>query len=132
MATPDQVQEFLSVIDAMTKTPTDALVSNQQKWGAIGFESARRDLDVMFGLGRHIGDLPIAIVPDELAKEFLRLFNLANSAMQRITAFTIESGNAIEQRDEIVAQIHQSTEQLLNAAKAMYKEGIIGSRATSA
>jgi len=125
MATPDQVQKFRSVVDTLTKTPVDALVSNQQKWGAISFESARRDLDVTFGLGRHIKELPMDLVPDGLADDFLRFFNLANAAVQRIETFTIESGNAVEQRDEIVAQIHQSADQLLNAAKAMYKEGVL-------
>ncbi len=126
MATPDQVQKIRSVVDTLTKTPIDALVSNQQKWGAISFESARRDLDAMFGLGRHIKELPIDIVPDGLADDFLRLFNLANAAVQKITTFTIESGNATEQRDEIVAQVHQSADQLLKTAKAMYKEGALG------
>jgi len=125
MATPGQVQQIRSVVDALTMTPIDALISNQQKWGAINFEMARRDLTAMFGLGRHIKELAKDIVPDEIVDEFLQLFIHANAVVERIATFTIESGNAAERRDEIVAQVHQSAQQLLITAKAMYKEGAL-------
>jgi hypothetical protein len=118
MATPELVQKIRSVIDTLTKTPIDALVSNQQKWGSISFESARRDLDLMFRLGHHLNDLPIDIVPDGIATNFLQLLTQANTAVQRITAFTIESGNPTGQRDEIVGQAHAYAEQLLTATQA--------------
>ena len=125
MATPGQVQQIRSVVDALTMTPIDALISNQQKWGAINFEMARRDLAAMFGLGRHIKELAMDIVSDGIVDDFLQSFTQANAVVQTIAIFTIESGDATGRRDEIVAQVHQVAQQLLKTAKAMYKEGAL-------
>lgn len=118
MATSDQVQKIRSIADTLTKIPIDTLVSNQQKWGSISFENARRDLELMYGLANHLKDLPIDIVPDGIATSFFNLLNQANTAVQRITAFTIESGNPTGQRDEIVGQIRVYAEQLLTTTQA--------------
>ena len=126
MATAEQVQQIQSVVDALTKTPIDALVANEQKWGPINFEMARRDLAAMFGLGSHIKELAKDIVLDGMVDDFRLLFTQADGVVQRITTFTIESGNAAGRRDEIVALVHQTAQQLLKTAKAMYKEGALG------
>ena len=125
MATAEQAEKIRSVVDALTTIPIDALVSNQQKWGSINFEMARRDLAAMFGLGRHIKELDVDTVPDGMADDFLQLFTHANAVVQTIATFTIESGNATGRRDEIVAQVQQAAQRLLKTAKAMYKEGAL-------
>jgi len=125
MATAEQAEKIRSVVDALTIIPIDALVSNQQKWGSINFEMARRDLAAIFGLGRHIKELATDIVSDGMADDFLQLFTQADAVVERIATFTIESGNATGRRDEIVAQVHQAAQQLLKTAKAMYQEGAL-------
>lgn len=118
MATQEQVQIIRALTDELNVTPIDSLISNQQKWGSINFEAARRDLELMFGLSGHLKELPLEILPDGVANTFAQFLTQANSAVQSIKAFSIESGNPTGQRDQLVTQAHQYAEQLLTTTQS--------------
>ena len=112
MATAEQVQKIRELIGTMTVTPIDELISNP-RWGSISFESARRDLELLFALGGHLRELPVEIVPDGIANQFVQHLTQANAAIKGIKEFTVETGNPPGTRDALVAQVRQFAEQLL-------------------
>ena len=117
MLSQEKVAQIIALADGLTFVAIDKLISNPD-WGTINFESARGDLDLLFGLCSHIKELPISLIPNTVGDQFIASITQAGQAVERMRTFHIETaGNPTGVRDEIVNQVKQYAEHLLTTTQ---------------
>ncbi|MFZ1545978.1 MAG: hypothetical protein WAT12_02605, partial [Candidatus Nitrotoga sp.] len=117
MLSQEKVAQIIALADGLTFVAIDKLISNPG-WGTINFESARGDLDLLFGLCSHIKELPISLIPNTVGDQFIASITQAGQAVERMRTFHIETaGNPTGVRDEIVNQVKQYAEHLLTTTQ---------------
>lgn len=117
MLSQEKVDQIISFTNGLTSVPINKLVSNPG-WGTINFESARVDLDLLFGLCAHIKELPISLIPNTVGDQFISSITQAGKTVERMRTFNIETaGNPTGVRDEIVNQVKQHAEHLLTTTQ---------------
>jgi len=117
MLSQEKVDQIIALADGLTSVTIDKLVSNPG-WGTINFESARVDLDLLFGLCTHIKELPISLIPNTVGDQFIASITQAGKTVERMRTFNIEiAGNPTGVRDEIVNLVKQHAEHLLTTTQ---------------
>ncbi|WOB10752.1 hypothetical protein [Piscinibacter gummiphilus] len=113
MASAAQVKQITELAGVITDTPIRDLVSQPAKWGSINFEGATTDLELIFGLCKHLKELPIEILPPPVADSFTQVLGVVRDAVAAIKGFSLEMSNPAGQRDSMVQSLHGAAEQLL-------------------
>lgn len=117
MLVQEKVSQIIALANGLTSVPINSLVSNSD-WGTINFESARIDLDLLFGLCAHIKELPISLIPNTVGDQFIASITQAGKTVERMRTFNIETaGNPTGVRDEIVNQVKVHAEHLLTTTQ---------------
>lgn len=107
----DRIAKSAAVVHA---TPIDDLVSNQSKWGPLNFELARKDLQLLFSLARHLQDLPVELIPEPNAEGIASALDRAATAVATIRTFDLQkSKNPSGEQAGMIQEVHDSTESLL-------------------
>lgn len=114
-ATPDQVLKIRETAEDLLEVPINELVTKPE-WGAITFEAARKDLELIFSLARHLLQLPVELVPQGVATTFLQSLTQSRDIIKSISAFELE-GSPREQRDAIVQSVTANAESLLGTTQ---------------
>ena len=116
MASKEMVAKVQDLLEVITATPIDRLISNLD-WGSINFQAAKPDLELLFNLCSHLKALPIEIVPDGVADNFATSLNQAMTTIASIKSFKIEDGNPTGARDQIIVNLKSHAEHLLTTTQ---------------
>ena len=119
MASKEIIEKIKESLSEITAVPIASLITNQSEWGALNFEENREDLELIFSLCGQINTLPIDIVPENSANNFLSAIDAARNEVNKIRNFTIlGNSNPTQQKFEIISQIKKASESLLIATHA--------------
>lgn len=116
MATEEKIQSIMTLVDEVTSSPIEKLISNPN-WGSINFEASRNDFSLLFDLCNHLKLLPINLLPNPVADAFKASLTQARGTIQSIRDFKIENGNPTGTRDQLASQITAHTEHLLTTTQ---------------
>jgi hypothetical protein len=103
-------------LSGVISTPIENLVSNPD-WGKINFETARNDLELIFDLSNHLKLLPIKILPDSIAANFVGAITRVGQTIQKIRDFNIETTGTPALRDQLVGEIKSHAEAFLTTTQ---------------
>ena len=85
-------------------------------WGAITFESAEDDLERIFSVLSHLKLLPLDDLTDKAVSQIIKSLQEVVKALNAIDGFTIEQANPTQVRDQLAAQLGQSSDSFYEAA----------------
>lgn len=117
MLSDDKVKSINELANSLISTPIDNLVTNTANWGAINFEPAREDLNLLFSLCNHLQSLPISILPESIADKIIEAITKAGATITKIKGFDIQNGNPAGTKEQIITEIKVNAENLLNVTK---------------
>ncbi len=114
MASNDVVNALMGAVDEVLSLDTQEL-RHRQEWGKFDFEDADRDLKRIFTVAGHLKALPLAFLPEDVARNLASQVSAAIAPLKQIDGFDIESANPKQQRDQFVQTVTQ-------AADVLYKQ----------
>lgn len=116
MVQESTAKSLKDVCERITGTPVDSLVANPD-WGKVNFENARDDLNTAFAIANQLKNLPVELLPDQEFNPLLQALNTVSTRIDAIRKFSIEQGNAVQARDQLVAQLRQEVTNLYGNAQ---------------
>jgi len=105
------------VCERITVTPIDNLVVNPD-WGRVNFESARDALNTAFAIANQLKTLPVELLPDQEFTPLNQTLITVANRIDTIRKFSIEQGNAVQVRDQLIVQLRQEVTALYSNAQA--------------
>lgn len=120
MASKSQVDQIVAACDAIRATPIEELISNRERWGPLNFEASRPDLELVLGLTGHLRDLPLEILPPNVADGIISTLVRCQHAVNAIRTFSLDSSsqNPREMLANIGSELHAAAEGLLITAQS--------------
>ena len=114
MATPEQIEQMLTVIKECTETPTNTLVKNP-KWGEISFEQSVADLDRLFDILQPLETYRehLSYIPDNVVQQTVNVTETIKNTIGHIREFTLTEGDPSTRRDQIVAELKTQIDALV-------------------
>lgn len=114
MAKPEQVKQIREVAKGLGAIDVDTLIVNTAEWGRVDFQTAKSDIQLIVALSNHLAELPIEILPNATADQFLAQLRQSATALEAVRNFKVlGTANPTGERDGIVNTIASAAEQLL-------------------
>jgi hypothetical protein len=104
MATQQNVDKLLKLIEETTETPV-ALLINSADWGKLNFEDTEEDLIKLFEMLNHLKILPLNLLPDAEISKIISGLDAPKKTIDAIKKFDIEQANAKSTRDSYAQSI---------------------------
>ncbi len=112
MASKEVVGKMRERIGNVRATPLEGLIANP-KWGEIDFSIATSELQTILDIAAHLQELPLQVLPDPVANSIFNSLETANLVFEAIRNFSVAQGTPSQNRDQLVRQIREASEQLL-------------------
>ena len=113
MLTEDHLNALHEQVRTLTQYSDTELVSRPDDWGPINFEKAQADIDLALSIGRDLSELPVELLTENVASHLIRYIPGVAQCLNDIDDFSIEGGgDPGNNRDQLCATLHESTEQL--------------------
>lgn len=104
MATQQNVDKLLKLIDETTEVPVVSLI-NSPDWGKFNFEDIEEDLKKLFEMLNHLKILPLNLLPDTEISKIVSGLDAPKKTIDAIKKFDIEQPNAKGTRDSYIQSI---------------------------
>ena len=129
MANHELIDRMKDQIEAFSEFDIERLVARGE-WGVINFKSAEQDIKLAFSIADDLNSLPIHYLTDKAANDISQTIPNVVDFLNQINHFSIESGNAQGNMQNLAASLHSSVESLHAAASIWipylaYKRGDI-------
>lgn len=110
MATQQEVDKFLDLVNEITELTTDDLIYDS-KWGSINFEKAKADLTRLYALCNHFKVLPLEQLPSDIAQQMVSQGTPIRNTVKNIREYTIEQENPSGVRDQYINLVQTQVDQ---------------------
>ena len=97
------------LLRSITQYDQTALVSRPQQWGTINFEAAEADVAFVLSLAKDFDTLPTTLLPLDVVEAVIERLRDVAVILSKVDAFSIESGEVVERRDELVRDLRRAT-----------------------
>lgn len=115
MATKDQVEKLLSLLNKITELGISELIYDKD-WGSINFEAAESDLNRLYALCNHFKVLPIDQLPSDIADQIYAEATPINQTVANIREYTIEQADPSGVRDRYVGEVKSNVDRFYKFA----------------
>ncbi|QXW30324.1 hypothetical protein KXJ75_03835 [Aeromonas sanarellii] len=115
MATKDQVEKLLSLLNKITELEISELIYDKN-WGSINFEAAESDLNRLYALCNHFKVLPIDQLPSDIADQIYTEATPINQTVTNIREYTIEQADPSGVRDRYVSEVKSNVDRFYKFA----------------
>ena len=117
MATDSIVQVLQQELQTLTAYTDKELITRQEEWGPINFESARADIETSMSIAEDLSSLPLRHLTDSAASQIQRSIPGVADLLRQIDEFSLTAGGEPQEiRDSICNQLHNCVEELSNSA----------------
>ena len=110
MSTQGMIDELNAELRKVTEYMGKELISRAE-WGAIGFQMAGEDIEMVFSIASDLTELPLQYLTDNAIQNILSCLPGVIDQLQRIDNFDL-TGDAGSIRDQISKNLHNAAEQL--------------------
>ena len=130
MPTSEKINEFKAELTKITQYKDKELITRAD-WGAINFEAAREDIEMVFSIVMDLADLPLQYLTDNAIQNITSQLPSVTEQLKNIDNFDL-TGDAGARRDQISHDLHNAAEQLNSHASPhipylAYRRGDISS-----
>jgi hypothetical protein len=115
MATEALTKQFRELINECTQFSIDQILVNPD-WGRITFEICRPEIDRTYAMLNQFKLLPLDLLPDGPTQQIISTLPPIKQTLDQIRAFSIELGNPIGTRDQLVNQFKNQADHFFTAA----------------
>ena len=110
MPTQQKIDELKAELSEVTKYKEKELISRAE-WGAMDFEKAHKDIEMVFSIATDLTELPLQYLTDSAIQNVLNCLPAVTDQLENIDNFDL-TGNAGSNRDQISQDLHGAAEQL--------------------
>ena len=111
MATESLVDELNKLLQQLTAYEDAELIRRPNEWGAINFESAEKDIRLVFDIARDLSELPLDYLTDNAAQQISQAVPPVTDHLRSINEFTLQ-GDPTGNRDSLSNGLRSVAENL--------------------
>jgi len=82
-------------------------------WGEINFEAARPDFEAILEMAKDLGDLPLELLPNDIAQNLGQQFQFILTQFQEINQYRIANPNPTDRRNTLITSVRNASTNLL-------------------
>ena len=111
MPTQERIGELRAGLREITKYKDKKLI-NRPEWGAIGFENAREDIEMVFSIAADLTDLPLQYLTENAIQNIISCLPQVTEQLKNIDIYDLTVGDAGSIRDKLSHNLKSAAEQL--------------------
>ena len=109
MATTDRIQQLHKTLNGVLAYKAKEMINRRDVWGSISFSAGEKEIHTIFELADAFQSMPLEYLSDQSAEVINAEFNKVLPQLKEIDTFTLTNGDPSNRCKNILAQIHNSS-----------------------